>query len=140
MSQQYPPTKPYGSPPPQEGGSPYYYTTTPVEGIPVGVGPPPPWQPPPHQQQASYYPSPAGGGVTQEPLLCGIGLMWLLFIAGFFFWPLWFVALCFYGRVKRDGRERAGYIANVTAAMVLTLMIVVMAIVMPLTMIDGDHH
>jgi hypothetical protein len=67
-------------------------------------------------------------------------LMWVLFIAGFFLWPLWFVALCLYGRVKRDGRERAGYIGNVTAAMVLTLMIVVMAIVMPLTMIDRDHH
>ncbi|XP_071684194.1 large ribosomal subunit protein eL20z-like [Lolium perenne] len=59
---------------------------------------------------------------------CGLGIGWVLFIAGFLFTIPWYVGavlLCFY---REEKREKPGFIACTVAAVILTILIIVVAI------------
>ncbi|KAM0919531.1 hypothetical protein ACQ4PT_008150 [Festuca glaucescens] len=59
---------------------------------------------------------------------CGLGIGWVLFISSFFLTIPWYVGavlLCFY---REEKREKPGFIACTVAAVILTILIIVMAI------------
>eukprot|EP01023_Acetabularia_acetabulum_P034208 TRINITY_DN32126_c0_g1_i1.p3 TRINITY_DN32126_c0_g1~~TRINITY_DN32126_c0_g1_i1.p3 ORF type:complete len:171 (-),score=36.49 TRINITY_DN32126_c0_g1_i1:311-823(-) len=60
---------------------------------------------------------------VDEPLPCGCGLMWTIFLVGFMIGGIftWWIGVCIGVFVSRqDAREKAGFIANLIAASVGT--------------------
>eukprot|EP01025_Chloroclados_australasicus_P045723 TRINITY_DN501_c0_g1_i1.p2 TRINITY_DN501_c0_g1~~TRINITY_DN501_c0_g1_i1.p2 ORF type:complete len:170 (-),score=7.07 TRINITY_DN501_c0_g1_i1:414-923(-) len=63
--------------------------------------------------------------VYEQPMPCGCGLMWTIFILGFLIggWITWWIGV-FVGisSIKRDKREKPGFIANFVAAVIGTIL------------------
>eukprot|EP00873_Tetraselmis_striata_P019727 jgi/Tetstr1/439991/TSEL_028352.t1 len=63
----------------------------------------------------------------QDPLLCGVGLAWILFVAGWFFFPLWYVGM-FSSCIMSHRREIYGAAACSVGALVATSMMVLLVL------------
>mmetsp|Transcript_16974 Transcript_16974/g.47392 ORF Transcript_16974/g.47392 Transcript_16974/m.47392 type:complete len:286 (+) Transcript_16974:374-1231(+) len=70
-------------------------------------------------------------GNREQSLLCGVGLAWLLFAAGWLVFPLWYLG-AFATCICRDRREIFGAIACSVGAVVATVVIVLVAL-------DANH-
>ncbi|KAL5972980.1 hypothetical protein ACLOJK_039787 [Asimina triloba] len=72
-----------------------------------------------------------GGGTYDEPLPCfGCGIGWFSFLVGFVFPPMWFYATILYFRsyYRKDLRERLGLQASAFAALIFSVVAVIIAV------------
>nr|XP_011465979.1 PREDICTED: uncharacterized protein LOC101290790 isoform X2 [Fragaria vesca subsp. vesca] len=67
-------------------------------------------------------------GVYDKPLSCfGCGIGWFSFLLGFAFPPLWYYAtVLYFGNYVKDPRERPGLAASAIAALISSVVLVVL--------------
>ncbi|XP_024187506.1 60S ribosomal protein L18a-like protein [Rosa chinensis] len=67
-------------------------------------------------------------GVYDKPLSCfGCGIGWFSFLLGFAFPPLWYYAtVLYFGNYLKDPRERPGLAASAIAALICSVVLVVL--------------
>nr|DAD36722.1 TPA_asm: hypothetical protein HUJ06_007363 [Nelumbo nucifera] len=72
------------------------------------------------------------GGLYDEPLSCfGCGFGWFFFLLGFVFPLLWYCAtVLYFGSCLKDPRERAGLAASAIAALICSVVLLILLLAM----------
>ncbi|XP_078174836.1 large ribosomal subunit protein eL20z-like [Carex rostrata] len=84
-------------------------------------------QPAPGYYSHGYQTAPGYNATVEvrEPLPCGIGIGWILFILGFFLAIPWYVGAILLCASRKDTREKPGYVGCTVAAVIFTILVII---------------